>query len=87
MDTFIREAKAMTVSTKAKIKDGLSVGLAYLVCSAILDWHELYANGFPLHNLGWLIFSSILFGLVFGVFFRPVFGIASRYYAHNKRGK
>ena len=75
----------MNVTTKAKIKDGLVVGFLWLVWSVISDWRELntpiLAKGALISAIG----GSVLFGLIFGILFRPLFGFVTRHLLANKK--
>ena len=70
---------------KAKIKDGLWVGLLWLVWSVISDWHELHTPILAKGALTSVIGESVLFGLIFGLSFRPLLGFVARHTAENKK--
>lgn len=77
----------MNARNKAKIKDGLWVGLMWLIVSVISDWRELHT---PILAKGALIgdiVGSVLLGLIFGLSFRPLFGFTARHISEIKKGK
>lgn len=74
----------MNVRNKARFKDGLVVGLLWFVSSVVSDWHELNT---PILREGALITTiggSVLFGLIFGLSFRPLFGFVTRHWLGDK---
>jgi hypothetical protein len=78
----------MNVRNKAKIKDGLQLALVWLVWSVISDWHELRTPVLAKGALITVIGGSVLFGLIFGLCFRPLLGFVTSHYpfGNNKRG-
>jgi hypothetical protein len=75
----------MNVRNKVKIKDGLVVGLLWLVSSVISDWHELHTPILATGALISVIGGSVLFGLIFGLSFRPLLGFAARHYPFGNK--
>ncbi len=81
----VRSSKreCMDVRNKRKIKDGLQMGLAWLVWSVISDWHELRTPALTKNALIGVIVGSVLFGLIFGLCFRPMFDFVARQYVRG----
>jgi hypothetical protein len=77
----------MDLRNKRKIKDGLQMGLAWLVWSVISEWHELRTPLLAKNALVGVIGGSVLFGLIFGLSFRPLFGFVARHYVRGNKTK
>jgi hypothetical protein len=77
----------MDIRNKRKVKDGLQIGLAWLVWSVISDWHELRTPVLTKNALIGVIGGSVLFGLIFGLSFRPLFGFVARQYVRGNLTK
>jgi len=63
------------------------MGLAWLVWSVISEWHELQTPGLAKNALIGVIGGSVLFGLIFGLSFRPLFDFVARHYGRGNTTK
>lgn len=77
----------MNVKNQAKIKDGLQMGLAWLIWSVISEWHELRTPALAKTALISAIVGSVVFGLIFGLCFRPMFDFLARHYVRGNKMK
>jgi hypothetical protein len=79
------EGLQMNVRYKPRFKDGLMVGLTWLVWSVISDWREINTPILRQDALITIIGESVLFGLIWGFSFRPLLGFVARHWLGDKK--
>ncbi len=77
----------MDARNKRKIKDGLLMGLIWLVWSVISEWHDLHTPILAKSTVIGVIAGSVMFGLIFGLSFQPMFHFVARHSTYRKKTK
>jgi hypothetical protein len=73
----------------SRLKLGLSIGISYLILSAVLHWRDFDTSDWILASINavGLIVESALFGLFFTIAFPPVSRFVAGRIAHKQTDK